>query len=73
MTTSDSDPVSLTAEAQAMASHAAKLHATADATDPGSPERLAAEEADLDAEQEWEAASAVTSRIEGFSGGEPAE
>ena len=67
------DLVDLTTEAQAKEALAQKLHETADVTPPGSPERVAAAEADSEAEGEWEAASAVASAIEGFSGGEAAE
>lgn len=67
------DLVDLTAEAQAKEALAQKLHASADVTPEGSPERAAAAEADTEAEGEWEAASAVASAIEGFTGGEAAE
>ncbi len=71
-THTDPDPTRLIAEAQALEENARHLHEVADTTPPGSPERLAADELDEEANEDWEAASAVTSKLEGFSGGEPA-
>lgn len=73
MTASDQDPFGLTAEAQELQARAKALHEAADRTPPGSPEHVAADEADEAADQEWQAASAVTSRVEGFTGGEALE
>ena len=71
-THTDPDPTRLIAEAQAHEAQAKHLHEVADATPPGSPEHVAADEVDEEANEEWDAASAVTSKLEGFTGGEPA-
>jgi hypothetical protein len=69
----DPVPGKLVAEAKAAQAHAHELHEAADKAGPGSPEWEAALEADEIANEDWEAASAVTSKVEGFTGGEPAE
>ena len=69
----DPDPSELVVEAEAKQAIAEKLASEAATTPPDSPEWAAAADVDADAEEEWEAASAVTSKIEGFTGGEPAE
>jgi hypothetical protein len=67
------DPSELVVDAEAKQANAEKLATGAATTPPGSPERAAAADANADAEQEWNAADAVTSQIEGFTAGEPAE
>ena len=67
------DPSELVVEAEAKQAVAEKLRSEAATTSPDSPEWAAAAEADAAATEEWEAASAITSKLEGFSGGEAAE
>lgn len=63
MPSNDPSPGELVHEAQELDAKAAKLHGGAD--------QQAASEADEAAAQEWEAADGVTSKIEGFTAGEP--
>ncbi len=64
MASNDPSPGELVHEAKELDAKAAQLHASAS----GSAEQQAAAEA---AAQEWEAADGVTSKIEGFTAGEP--
>jgi len=70
MTSPEPSPSELVHEAKELDAQAARLHAQADATPLGSAEHQAAEDADQAADQEWKAADAVTSKIEGFTPGE---
>jgi hypothetical protein len=65
MSNNDPRPGELVHEAKELDAEAARLHATSDAT--------AAAEADEAADQEWKAAEAITSKVEGFTAGEPSE
>jgi hypothetical protein len=67
------DPSELVVEAEAKQHIAEKLASEASVTPPDSPEWAAAADADDDATEEWDAASAITSKLEGFTGGEAAE
>jgi hypothetical protein len=64
MASTDPSPGELVHEAKELDAEAARLHA---ASDP------AAEDADQAADQEWKAAEAITSKVEGFTAGEPLE
>ena len=67
------DPSELVVEAEARQALAEKLASEASTTPPDSLEWAAAADADSDATDEWDAASAVVSKLEGFTGGESAE